>query len=76
MGNQNSPATFSKISKDPRSRKEQNVPVEAVDVEHFCDPHQRCDVVESIVYKQEKPKVYLDSRFSVTWYLVPIIQFE
>lgn len=56
--------------------RDDNVPVETVDIEHLCDPHQSCDVVESIVHEQEEPKVYLDSRFSMTWCFVSVVHFE
>jgi hypothetical protein len=63
-------------ARNQRIGRDESVPVETVDIEHFCDPHQSCDVIESIIHKQEEPKVYLDSRFSVTWYFVPVVYFE
>lgn len=41
-------------------------PVETVQVEDLGDPYQRGDVVESVVDKEEKPKVDLDFSRTVT----------
>lgn len=43
------------------------VPVQTVYIEHLCDPHQRGEVVGSIIHEEEEPEVDLNSRFSVTW---------
>lgn len=52
-------------------KKEQlNLPVEAVDVEDLCDPHQSSDIVEPIIYEEEEPEVDLNSSFSVTRHLM------
>lgn len=60
-------ATYGRLDLSTSNMDELDLPIERVDIKHFRDPHERCQVVEPIIYKQEKPEVDPNSGFSVTW---------